>query len=113
MAANPRRADGRAEQLILRVEEAADRSAPVRHSSAEEAVLARVDALAALKSLSDSDREALLLVSWHGLDAAVAARVMGRGRAAFAVQLHRALREQIAQRSAVVIPLDRAHATRE
>ncbi|WP_326753865.1 sigma-70 family RNA polymerase sigma factor [Streptomyces hirsutus] len=107
VAANHRRADGRAEQLILRVEEAVDRSAPARHASAEEAVLDRVDALAALNSLSESDREALLLVSWDGLDAADAARVMGRGRAAFAVQLHRARKkvERALSSNEVAVPV--------
>ncbi|MDX2936492.1 RNA polymerase sigma factor [Streptomyces ipomoeae] len=93
VAANHRRADGRTEQLFQRVEEAADRITPARQRSAEEAVLARVDAVAALNTLSDSDREALLLVSWDGLDAADAARVMGRSKAAFAVQLHRSRRK--------------------
>jgi RNA polymerase sigma-70 factor (ECF subfamily) len=90
VAANHRRAHGRAEQLFQRVGEAAGRSVPDRQSSsAEDAVLARADALAALNTLSDTDRETLLLVSWDGLDAADAARVMGRSKAAFAVQLHR------------------------
>lgn len=89
VAANHRRAEGRAELLSQRVGEVASQSALGRQASAEDAVLARTDAVAALGALSDSDREALLLVSWDGLDAASAARVMGRSKAAFAVQLHR------------------------
>jgi RNA polymerase sigma-70 factor, ECF subfamily len=45
---------------------------------------------AALGRLSDRDREALILVAWHGLSAARAARAAGCTRAAFAVRLHRA-----------------------
>ncbi|MDX2825856.1 sigma-70 family RNA polymerase sigma factor [Streptomyces ipomoeae] len=93
VAANHRRADGRIEQLSQRVKQTADCSMSVGQRSAEDAVLARVDAVVALNTLSDSDREALLLVSWDGLNAADAARVMGRSKAAFAVQIHRARRK--------------------
>jgi len=44
----------------------------------------------ALGRLSDSSREALLLVAWDGLSAARAARAAGCSRATFAVRLHRA-----------------------
>jgi RNA polymerase sigma-70 factor (ECF subfamily) len=44
----------------------------------------------ALVSLSDRDREAVLLVGWDGLSNRDAARVMGCSAATFAVRLHRA-----------------------
>ena len=44
----------------------------------------------ALAALSDVDREALMLVAWHGLSGARAARAAGCSRATFAVRLHRA-----------------------
>ena len=45
---------------------------------------------AALASLSQREREALLLVAWEDLDPARAARVAGCSGAAFRVRLHRA-----------------------
>jgi RNA polymerase sigma-70 factor (ECF subfamily) len=45
---------------------------------------------AALARLSDRDREALMLVAWHGLSGARAAHAAGCTRTAFAVRLHRA-----------------------
>ncbi len=44
----------------------------------------------ALATLSESDREVLMLVAWDGLDPARAAVVAGCSRATFAVRLHRA-----------------------
>jgi RNA polymerase sigma-70 factor (ECF subfamily) len=44
----------------------------------------------ALMSLSDADREVLLLVAWDGLSHAEAAAVMGCSAATFGVRLHRA-----------------------
>ncbi len=44
----------------------------------------------ALEELSETDREALMLVAWEGLDPARAAQVAGCSRATFAVRLHRA-----------------------
>jgi RNA polymerase sigma factor (sigma-70 family) len=44
----------------------------------------------ALTTLSDADREVLMLVAWEGLDTARAAQVAGCSRATFAVRLHRA-----------------------
>ena len=45
---------------------------------------------AALARLSDRDREARMLVAWHGLSGVRAARAAGCTRTAFAVRLHRA-----------------------
>jgi RNA polymerase sigma-70 factor (ECF subfamily) len=44
----------------------------------------------ALGLLPEHQREALMLVAWHGLSGARAARAAGCTRAAFAVRLHRA-----------------------
>lgn len=52
----------------------------------------RADLVAALGTLSERDREALLLVAWEGLDAKGAAQVLGCSVAAFRVRLHRARR---------------------
>ena len=46
--------------------------------------------LAALATLPESDREALLLHAWEGLDNAAAGTVIGCSANAFAVRLHRA-----------------------
>jgi RNA polymerase sigma-70 factor (ECF subfamily) len=55
-----------------------------------EFVVNRADALTALASLSESDRELLMLVAWHGLSPRQAASVLGCSRPAFFVRLHRA-----------------------
>ena len=44
----------------------------------------------ALARLPETSREALMLVAWHGLSPARAARAAGCSRATFAVRLHRA-----------------------
>jgi RNA polymerase sigma-70 factor (ECF subfamily) len=46
----------------------------------------------ALRNLSDSDREALLLTAWEGLNHREAARALGVREATFSVRLHRAKR---------------------
>jgi RNA polymerase sigma factor (sigma-70 family) len=48
---------------------------------------------AALATLPDRDREALLLVAWDGLEHHVAATVMGCSTGAFTVRVHRARRK--------------------
>jgi RNA polymerase sigma factor (sigma-70 family) len=57
----------------------------------------------ALGRLSDRSREALMLVAWHGLSGARAARAAGCSRAAFAVRLHRA-RSRLAAELAALDP---------
>ena len=47
---------------------------------------------AALATLSERDREALMLVAWDGLEHRVAATVMGCSPGAFTVRVHRARR---------------------
>ncbi len=59
-------------------------------SSPEDSVAERERCLAALADLSDTDREALLLIAWEGLTADQAAKVLGISRNAFGVRLHRA-----------------------
>ncbi|GAA4232897.1 hypothetical protein GCM10022254_34040 [Actinomadura meridiana] len=55
-------------------------------------VVARDQALAALRTLSAKEAEAVTLAAWHGLDPADAARVAGCSRTAFVVRLHRGRR---------------------
>jgi RNA polymerase sigma factor (sigma-70 family) len=55
-------------------------------------VIARDQALAALRTLSAKEAEAVTLTAWHGLEPADAARSAGCSRAAFVVRLHRGRR---------------------
>jgi RNA polymerase sigma factor (sigma-70 family) len=57
----------------------------------------------ALGRLPERSREALILVAWHGMTGARAARAAGCSGAAFAVRLHRA-RGQLAAELAAVEP---------
>lgn len=59
---------------------------------AGEHVVERDTALRALASLPERDAEALTLVTWHGLDVAEAAAVLGCSPRAFTVKLRRARR---------------------
>ena len=61
-------------------------------SSAEEVVAERDACVSALAALSETDREALLLVAWEGLTPDQAAVVLGVTTNAFSVRLHRARR---------------------
>lgn len=47
---------------------------------------------AALATLAERDREALMLIAWEGLEHRAAARVLGCSTGAFTVRLHRARR---------------------
>ncbi|WP_328842811.1 RNA polymerase sigma factor [Streptomyces sp. NBC_00258] len=89
VAANTLRSSGRAARLSDRLR---DCSAEGDIRAAEDEVLGRLGAVDALAQLSPDDRDALMLVSWDGLQASDAAKAMGRSRGAFAVQLHRARR---------------------
>jgi len=51
-----------------------------------------MDVLGALAQLSDSDREAVLLIAWEGLDPREAALVIGITGSAFRMRLSRARR---------------------
>ena len=64
-----------------------------RHAwDAADHVIARDQALAALRTLSAKEAEAVTLTAWHGLEPAEAARVAGCSRTAFLVRLHRGRR---------------------
>jgi RNA polymerase sigma-70 factor (ECF subfamily) len=58
----------------------------------ESIVVERGVLLGALAELSDTDREALLLTAWEGLDTRRAAAAAGCSTTAFSVRLHRARR---------------------
>lgn len=65
--------------------------------------------VAALRQLSPTDREALLLVAWEDLSSAQAARSLGLSQVAFRVRLHRARRRlrDVLARTAADPPLQR------
>jgi RNA polymerase sigma factor (sigma-70 family) len=85
--ANQRRTADRSDALAERV--AASEPQPAGgdpgHSAGEAEILH-----VALARLPEPSREALMLVAWHGLSGARAARAAGCSRAAFKVRLHRA-----------------------
>ena len=56
----------------------------------EDIAVERDELLHALASLSEEDREVLLLVSWDGLTNAEAANVLSCTESTFRVRLHRA-----------------------
>ncbi|MFH8533950.1 RNA polymerase sigma factor [Streptomyces tendae] len=87
-----RRRDSR--QYALAAAEAQRISSGARADAGDIAadVTDRQAALQALASLSDTDRELLTLVAWHGLNAKEAARVLGCTTATLTVRLHRARR---------------------
>jgi RNA polymerase sigma factor (sigma-70 family) len=89
--ANQRRASGRGEVLQERL------AGGARPESLEESVTESEIVRAALARLSERDREALMLVAWHGLSGKRAARAAGCTRTAFDVRLHRARRRLAAQ----------------
>ena len=62
----------------------------LRSGDPGEQVADREAALRVLASLPERDLETLTLVTWHGLDAAQAAVVVGCSARAFTVRLHRA-----------------------
>jgi RNA polymerase sigma factor (sigma-70 family) len=82
--ANQRRASGRGEALQERLAGAAQPESLEEHVTESEVVRA------ALARLSERDREALMLVAWHGLSGKRAARAAGCTRTAFDVRLYRA-----------------------
>lgn len=81
--ANHWRAEERRSRLVVAAAETPDPADDV----AERAAL-----FEALASLSDDDREVLLLTAWEGLDASEAAQVVGCSTSTFSVRLHRARR---------------------
>jgi RNA polymerase sigma factor (sigma-70 family) len=91
--ANQRRASGRGEALQQRLAGAGQGPPASPEESVPESDVVR----AALARLSERDREALMLVAWHGLSGRRAARAAGCTRTAFDVRLHRARRRLAAQ----------------
>jgi RNA polymerase sigma-70 factor, ECF subfamily len=89
--ANQRRASGRGEALQDRLAGGPDPESLEEHVTESDLVRA------ALARLPERDREALMLVAWHGLSGKRAARAAGCTRAAFDVRLHRARRRLAAQ----------------
>jgi RNA polymerase sigma factor (sigma-70 family) len=85
-AANHRRSGARRDALRERLvtEPTPDASEPLNDCDP------RVNA--ALSTLTQRDREALMLVAWDGLEHRVAATVMGCSTGAFTVRVHRARR---------------------
>lgn len=82
-----RRAEGRRSALVEHVAASTVASGAGDHAD----ILARRELVAAaLATLSEAQREAVLLVAWDGLNQQEAAIVVGCSRVAFAVRLHRA-----------------------
>jgi RNA polymerase sigma-70 factor (ECF subfamily) len=80
-----------------------------------ESVVNRANALTAVASLSERDRELLMLVAWHGLSPRQAASVLGCSRPAFFVRLHRArsrLARALTRQVSTSVPSDLIHAHR-
>jgi RNA polymerase sigma factor (sigma-70 family) len=93
--ANQRRSDDRRARLQAEVERLHHLAEPA--PAADMTALQRAEVLTALAGLTPTQREALLLVAWDGLEPAEAARVAGCGLAAFHVRLFRARRRLRAQ----------------
>jgi RNA polymerase sigma-70 factor, ECF subfamily len=85
--ANERRRLARHDAALGRLEPPAESVDP-----ADGLALASRTLADALRSLSDNDREALLLTAWEGLNHRDAARALGVKEATFTVRLHRAKR---------------------
>lgn len=85
--ANQRRAEARRGALVARLRALIPRpNDGERHGDVDGALRA------ALASLSEREREALLLVAWEGLEPVRAAQVVGCSPATFRARLHRARR---------------------
>jgi RNA polymerase sigma factor (sigma-70 family) len=85
--ANQRRSAGRSTALERRLEA----TAPPEGTNDPAESLGDAELVrAALRRLTEPYREALMLVAWHGLSGARAARAAGCSRPAFGVRLHRA-----------------------
>ncbi|MGH2849213.1 MAG: sigma factor-like helix-turn-helix DNA-binding protein [Solirubrobacteraceae bacterium] len=91
MLANRRRGGRRAAALAQRLAQQPERAAAALDVAA---ISAHVDA--ALRALSDREREAVLLTAWEGLTPSEGAIAAGCSAAAFRVRLHRA-RAHLAQ----------------
>lgn len=92
--ATRRRGDRRRAALFARLHDDSDRTQP-GHPSTE-----RLEIAKAFNSLSDRDRDALMLIAWDGLTIPQAAEVVGCSPASFSLRLHRA-RRRLARRMEV------------
>lgn len=110
-----------AHQYLLAAEEAQRISSGARTDVGDIAseVTDRHDALQALASLPEADRELLTLIAWHGLSAREAAQVLGCTTATLTVRLYRARRRlekaletASASRTASASPVEAPHPTR-
>jgi RNA polymerase sigma-70 factor, ECF subfamily len=90
--ANQRRGDRRRNELVSRL-----RSSWSEVTGWEPLAGLSPELADALRTLSEREREALLLVAWEGLDSRQAAAVLGCSAAAFRVRLHRARHRVAAQ----------------
>jgi RNA polymerase sigma-70 factor, ECF subfamily len=98
---------GVARRVLANERRSADRRTALEQRVATSTVTGAADAAdrlgdaelmrAALAELSEDHREALMLVAWHGLTGARAARAAGCSPATFAVRLHRARAKLAAQ----------------
>ena len=89
--ATNRRGDQRKGHLHGRLHDQAS-EVLLQHPSVE-----RLETARAFNSLSEKDRETLMLIGWDGLTVTQAAEVVGCSTASFSVRLHRA-RRRLAQR---------------
>ncbi|MFC9079946.1 RNA polymerase sigma factor [Streptomyces sp. NPDC057062] len=110
-----------AHQYLLAAEEAQRISSGARTDVGDIAaeVTDRHNALHALASLPEADRELLTLIAWHGLSAREAAQVLGCTTATLTVRLYRARRRlekaletASASRTASTSPVEAPHTTR-
>jgi RNA polymerase sigma-70 factor (ECF subfamily) len=90
--ANKRRSAARGAALTARVGEQMSRHGETSEEDFSAQLCRREDLRAVLASLSERDRELLLLVAWEGLDARAAGAVLGCSAATVGVRLHRARR---------------------
>jgi RNA polymerase sigma-70 factor (ECF subfamily) len=105
VVAGRRRSDRKQVDLVRLATESARHDEP----AAEEVVVRRRQVLDALESLSEREREALLLTAWDGLDHAAAAAVAGCSTRAFRARLMRARARLTAHLSETRLP-ERNHA---
>lgn len=84
-------------------------------SSPDQAIEARKEAIEALRSCTESEREAVLLVAWDGLSTADAASIADCSQRAFTVRLSRArsrLRSALDQAPERDTPTNQQHVLR-
>ncbi len=103
--ANRRRSDTRRSALDERLR-ARSVLTPAEGSDPGDEVAGRLAVLEALGRLSSTEREAVTLWAWEGLDGRRAAEVLGCSRTAFALRLHRARRRLAKELDAAGHPFD-------